>query len=237
MPALAPDALEVLPLLDAAVCAATVETVFALQAHWIQRHPAAPFFTLGAASYLDAADAEGRAAYEARAAHDAPVLDGAFGELYAQVAAALTARLDEPVGLAPRQARPGFHVFLAHPAFQQPVARVHCDLQHELLDWGGQVPDGTLSFTLAVELPADGGGMDVWALAQADWVAATPPERLQALKTAPRRDLAYQVGDLVLHSGELVHRIAATPVLRPEDRRITLQGHGVRLDGRWLLYW
>jgi hypothetical protein len=233
--ALAPDALEALPLLDGPACAAVVDAVLALHPHWLQRHPAAPFFTLGVASYLDATD-DGRALYEAAAAQQAPLLDEAFGPLYQKVTATLAQRLGEPVALARRQARPGFHVFLADPAFEEPVARVHCDLQHALLDWDGRTPEATLSFTLALELPAAGGGMDVWALRQAEWLALTPAQRLAAMAEAARRDIAYAPGELVLHSGELVHRIAATP-LTPTDRRITLQGHGVRLDGRWQLYW
>ena len=43
-----------IPLLSAAECAAARETVFALSERWIARHALVPFFTLGAASYLDA---------------------------------------------------------------------------------------------------------------------------------------------------------------------------------------
>jgi hypothetical protein len=37
--------------------------------------------------------------------------------------------------------------------------------------------------------------------------------------------------------GHLVHRIAATPEIRPGDARITMQGHAIRVNDRFVLYW
>lgn len=230
---LAPDALEALPLLDEDACAAVRAQVHALRPYWVGRHPEAPFFTLGAASYLDASAGT---RYATLAAQVNPQLAAAFAPLYARVCAALSERLSEPVQLAERQALPGFHVFLAHPAFARPVARLHCDLQHELLDWEHPV-EATLSFTLPVALPASGGGMEVWAIDTDDWLALSLPERKAALEHLPRRDVAYEAGALALHSGRLLHRIAPAAEVAPGDERITLQGHGVRVNGAWQLYW
>ncbi|HEY9724033.1 MAG TPA: hypothetical protein V6D47_18670 [Oscillatoriaceae cyanobacterium] len=230
---LAPDALEALPLLSEADCAAACAQVHALQPYWVARHPEAPFYTLGAASYLDGSAGN---RYAALATRLNPHLDSAFAPLYARVCATLAARLGEPVQLAGTHARPGFHVFLAHEAFARPVARLHCDLQHELLPWDGAI-ESTLSFTLPVALPASGGGMEVWAIDTDAWLALELPERKAALTTLPRRDVTYTLGTLALHSGRLLHRIAPSAEVAPQDERITLQGHGVRIAGTWHLYW
>jgi hypothetical protein len=41
----------------------------------------------------------------------------------------------------------------------------------------------------------------------------------------------------VLHDGFLLHAIGAPTVAAPYGQRITLQGHGVRRQGRWTIYW
>jgi hypothetical protein len=233
--ALARDAFETLPMLDAPACALVVGQVMALSTAWVARHPQAPFYTLGAPSYLDAVP-RNLAPYQEHSRQINPILEQAFASLYERLTGALASLLGKPVELTRSQALPGFHIFLAHPAFERSMAPIHVDLQHEALDWAGKPPQDLVSFTLPVALPAAGGGMDVWAIDRDEWLPLTRPERLEVLKRAPRRDLAYSLGALTLHSGRLVHRIAATR-LRSGDRRFTLQGHGALIDGRWQLYW
>ena len=48
---------------------------------------------------------------------------------------------------------------------------------------------------------------------------------------------AYQPGRLVIHTGDSVHQIAPSTYSGPDDVRITLQGHLVRVRGVWQLYW
>jgi hypothetical protein len=47
----------------------------------------------------------------------------------------------------------------------------------------------------------------------------------------------YRVGELVMHSGHMLHQAAPAPIIHPDERRITLQGHGIRAGGRMYLYW
>jgi hypothetical protein len=230
--------MESTPLLDAATCQSVVAAVLALRPAWVTRHPLAPFFTLGAASYLDASGPLGAAPYLEAANRLNPLLDAAFAPLFAAVVGALAKRLGVPVVLSDRQSRPGFHIFLGHPAFQDSVAQVHCDLQHELLNWGEHPPASeTLSFTLPVTMPPSGGGMDVWPITQAAWLALSPAERQASLKAQTPALVPYTAGTLVLHTGQLVHRISRTHSFALDDQRITLQGHGIRLNGTWQLYW
>jgi arginine/lysine/ornithine decarboxylase len=47
----------------------------------------------------------------------------------------------------------------------------------------------------------------------------------------------YKIGELILHSGHILHQAAAGINLQPQDERITIQGHGVFSQGSWHLYW
>lgn len=223
------------PLLDAAACAAVQQAVEDARETWVGRHPLAPFYTLGAASYLDGHEA---AQYAAIAAHANPVLQAHFDPLLARVLTAVAAHTGEPVTVTERHARPGFHIFGSHPAFERGVTQIHVDRQHLALDWG--VPAETLetlTFTLPIALPASGGGLEAWDIGADEWLPLTPAERVPLLKTRPRTQHRYAVGTLVLHSGEFVHRIAPSQALGPGDVRLTYHGHGVKIDGTWVLYW
>ena len=91
------------------------------------------FFTLGAASYIDAA--RSRDEYRDLAFRLNPILVTHFSDLYARLLAALRDSLGLPVTFAEGLALPGFHLYQYHPelAFLQP--QVHKDLQHHRIDW------------------------------------------------------------------------------------------------------
>lgn len=228
-------ALTDVPLLDAAACEAVREAVEGCRATWTQRHALAPFFTLGAASYLDGHKLP---RYEALAAAANPVLAARFDGLLATVTQALAAHTGEPTQASARHALPGFHIFGSHPAFERGVTQIHVDRQHLPLDWGQPAETlPTLTFTLPIALPASGGGLDAWDIDAAEWLPLEPPERVKLLKARPYTYHAYTAGTLVIHSGAFVHRIAPSKALGPGDGRITYHGHGVRVDGVWQLYW
>jgi hypothetical protein len=223
------------PLLDAAECEAVRGLVAASREAWTSRHPLAPFYTLGAASYLDGEDPP---TYRAIAEATNPVLAERFSGLLGRVAAVLEARLGAPVRATGRHALPGFHIFGSHPAFERGVASIHLDRQHLFLDWDEPAASlETLTFTLPIALPASGAGLDAWDVGPEEWLPADPPTRLAKLKALPRRYHPYAAGTLVLHSGNFVHRIAPSQALGPGDERITYHGHGVRQGGTWHLYW
>ena len=46
----------------------------------------------------------------------------------------------------------------------------------------------------------------------------------------------YTVGKLFYHVGHILHQIIPGYKLQPGDRRITLQGHGIKCDGIWKIY-
>lgn len=216
-----------------------MERVSARRSEWIPRMSGLPFYSLGAASYLDAGS--GRAGYYARAAACNPQLERDFGWLYRKLRRALADRLQAHVVFAPRAARPGFHIFLGHPAFRQPLGRVHFDLQFHHLEW----PDGAemdfsrpFSFTLAIRLPRSGAGLHLWDIDKETWDAMSPAARNRTAEEISPRYVRYRTGSMVCHSGMVLHRIApATEDPQPEDMRVTLQGHALPGAGGYYVYW
>jgi hypothetical protein len=220
--------------------AAVAREVLAERASWRQRDEVYPFFTLGAASYLDAR-LEGAAAYEAYAGASNGILHRSFGWLHERVRLAVSRHVGAEATYAPGLALPGFHVFLSHDAFKRPTASLHYDLQYTFIDWGERgTPDGDaqLSLTLPITLPAQGGGLRVWNIDRRKLEQMAAPER--RLYTTTNRTATtheYTVGHLVVHSGHLLHQIAHAPELNADEMRITLQAHALPVDGRWVIYW
>ena len=225
-------------LLDTQQCECVVEEILALRAHWTARDESVPFFTLGAASYLDARQSE--SAYRRQAVELNPLLRERFGWLLERV----RDKVSEQTGLlaewAPAAAVPGFHIFLACWVFTLAPSAIHFDTQHRLLDWTG-IPDpdfsDILSYTLPVQLPRTGGGLNVWNIDQRNFPDTRSKEFFDAARGLRPTYRAYRVGELVMHSGNLLHQMAATARMHDDDRRITLQGHGIRAGGRIYLYW
>jgi hypothetical protein len=47
----------------------------------------------------------------------------------------------------------------------------------------------------------------------------------------------YTEGHIVTHDGAIVHRIASIKQYVPNEYRITLQGHLIRINGKLNLFW
>jgi len=236
------SAVQQFPILDPAECVRVRNEVHALREEWTARNPYAPFFTLGAASYLDATPRD-RARYVAHLARTNPILQSHFGWLYERLATALTAMTGQParypVGTAER-ALPGFHIFLSCPAFAQPVASIHIDLQHHQVPWeapGEMDFSQRLSFTLAIALPGAGAGLKVWQVPEADLRTRPWAEIHAGLAQWETRLHPYTLGQMAVHSGELVHQAMLMQEVKPDDERITLQGHLALRQGAWQIYW
>ncbi len=204
---------------------------------WIRRELFAPFYTLAIASYIDAKGTLGLT-YGKRAQSYNTILRDTFQPLYARVAEALTDELKAPIEYDQRFAIPGFHIFQAHETFGLDRGSVHCDLQYALLDWEQKIPEAIpISFTLTIALPQAGAGLWVWDLTQPEIAKLNTNEIKQLAARNPKTFHAYSMGKMVIHSGHQVHQIAPMPDMVPGDERLTLQGHGLLVDGVWRLYW
>ena len=206
---------------DAATCAAAVERLLGLSDRWTRRGPA--FFTLGAATYLDVCGGETLSRYAALHEAADPVLRRHFGDLLEGLRQAVGLATGRPADFAPDLALPGFHIFLAASLHQSMRDNLHLDLQHTYLPLPADLHTPTLTFTLPLEAPLGGAGIEFCLPRPGD-----PRGRLV--------EETYVPGELLIHSGRALHRRAHRPA-SDRCRRITLQGHGVMIDDRWRLYW
>jgi hypothetical protein len=231
-----------IPVLTADEAQRVVADLHAERAHWTTRNPGSEFqfHTLGAASYLDASGGQFES-YQARARQLNPVLIARFGWLLERLRGAVSSAVGGEVRYDDRLARPGFHVYAYHPQHSSTQASIHYDLQYELIDWSSLgTPDtaSQMSLTLALALPASGGGLLVWNLNRLELMRMAEDERhahMRANRVASRH--SYTVGSLAIHSGHQLHQIAPTADPQPDDQRITMQAHTLRVGKDWILYW
>lgn len=186
--------------------------VLALRELWINRSSEYPFYTLGRCAYLDGKTD----AYYKDSAWQNDILLGEFGDLYIAITEWLNKKLKTPTFLAHDLSLPGFHIFPSSEKFLSVTGNWHMDYPHETL---GLPNKDTKAFTVAIQLFTSGGGMD-W-LDEKGVVSYIP----------------YTEGNIVLHSGEDVHRIAGAKKYTPNEYRITLQGHIVNRNGDLEIYW
>jgi hypothetical protein len=228
--------IEHLPFLTEEECRQVRTKIIELRPYWEQRHPLLPSFTLGTAAYLDAP--KGEQLYREKAARSNPVLAEHFSWLYERLKRSLTERLGRPVAYHADQALPGFHLFLAHEAFRNIAPSIHADWQYRDLDWSWARTAGEpMSFTLAISLPRSGGGLNVWDLDAAELVSLPNEKKRRIFNDHQPTYIAYQLGELNVHFGLLIHQIAPPREVFEGDERFTLQGHGLLCDGVWQMYW
>lgn len=224
-----------LEVLDGATCARIAERVLDARGEWRARGPHHTFFTLGVNAYMDLApSSDAPSTYDVPAANANKLLHERFADVYDALAAALRGGLGMRARYADDLALPGFHVWVSTGIPQRPVASVHFDLQYlrilERPAYAGAT--GTVSFTLPIRLPAAGSSLRVWPDAR------YPEWSLRATDALPEPVvLAYSVGRAVVHTGHVLHQIGVTPTVTEDDVRITLQGHGLVIDGELVCYW
>lgn len=234
--AIAPSVADI-TVLSPAEADGIVQQLFRLRSHWIMRNLYAPFYTLGAASYMDAIGATAWR-YKAWTPDQNKVLRENFAPLYDRVLRAIEQWTGERAQYAADLALPGFHIYLSSPLFEKPIASIHFDSQFNLHQWPTDADlENPISFTLSVALPKTGGGLITWDLPKSE-VAGKTINQVAAMTRAHASEFhPYAVGHIAAHSGNLLHRAAPSRELSADDMRITLQGHGVRVNGTWQLYW
>jgi hypothetical protein len=205
------------------------------------------FLTYGRAAYLDACapGADPQRDYHARVAEANRGMQEAFGHVYAQLRGALERLLDAPVAYAPeRLALPGMHVFRGEGVPGAGHGGAHFDVQYAQLPLAPDPdPDAEpISVTVPLAIPSGGTGLRVYDVTHASYQRAWRAGRVRSVGELARRKQwayhAYARGNLVLHRGLVLHGLSS-PVARhtPDDERITLQCHGLRASGTWILYW
>lgn len=236
---------EEIPLLRDQECQEIYRKVYNVSHQWIQRHYQLPFYTLGVAAYLDAtANLQN---YYKLLSHYNSLLRENFAELYQKILLSLQQHLNCQVTYHPDQALPGFHIFGYSKQFEQCYGYLHYDSQYKYLQWQESESFNfsnpiQISFTLAISLPACGSGLNLFNIQKEKW------EKMITDKQCKKTDIYYKlmkmktyipytIGNLYLYCGHPLHQIAPAKELLPKDDRITFQGHGVKCDDTWYLYW
>lgn len=219
-------------------CTRASDIVHNLKDHWVNRAGGfLPFFTLGAASYLDTTK-DTPQPYLQAALRDNPILEANFPLIYEKLKDTLSNLLNVPVAYAKHFGRPGFHIFLAAKSFENPIGSVHFDLQFERLKWDYEDVDfeHPISFTCPIALPHSSGGLNYWDIGEESKDLSKDNIEMLRKEKEPHF-FPYHLGKLVLHNGLTLHQIAPSKEMQENDERITLQGHGLMCDGMMRLYW
>jgi hypothetical protein len=166
----------------------------------------------------------------------------AFPDLYARVRSILESHFNAKVDYADHLALPGFHVFRSNRLRTLRDIPPHFDCQFSLLPpLASANSTDSFSFTHPIALPKGGGGLEYWEVfvdeCQSDMARGTIRCSTDYVHMRELKYLGYEIGTLVLQPKLLLHRIASTSTVADEDERVTLQGHGIKSDGRYLLYW
>jgi hypothetical protein len=222
-------------LLEVTECREISERVRALEDYWIARAEAG-FFTLGAASYLDAAVSQSGYFEIAQSAN--PVLERSFASVHERIRAFFEELLGAAVFFDHRYALPGFHIFIMRGKDRDPeavAASAHFDLQWMHL-FPGYFPARTISFTLPIDEPPEGSSMEIWHARYSDAVRLGFSGREYARKSRSQM-IPCRNGRIVVHDGLVLHAIGRAAAKNPKGLRVTLQGHGVLIPNGWMLYW
>ena len=258
-----------LKVLDKDAIDNTIERVDLLKEWWIPRgvycgeggftaseENPVDFYTLGVATYIDGiTDIQ---YYYDYIKSQNPVFKDYFSWLYDLVIYNLWGEIGE-CQVADFLAYPGFHIFGTKPNeppkmatktyMEQPSATIHVDLQHEQHDflWNHFKDvdlENTLSFTLPIQVPTNGGGLNTWeeeSMKQYE-IDNKYTKHMKELDYSKWGDydeptvVPYNAGEMFWFIGKLVHQIAPAYNADFNDRRISLQGHGVKCDGKWIIY-
>jgi hypothetical protein len=210
---------------------------------WIPRstsHNPPLFYTFGRSAALDAFEEKDAQAdyYDLLPATNAALREH-FGDVLGRVQDCLQEIVGEPVWLYDRLAHPGF-ILLFGEALGKDLSPPHFDMQYKSLRWHAPCDDWTaISFTLPVAVPRRGAALETWPITGEEYWLASQATGI-ALDDyiggrAPQLE-EYRVGEMLVHHGVFLHRIARIPETFADDERITLQGFAARIDGNWFMH-
>ena len=210
-------------------CDSWAERINELRRYWLRRRPGVDFFTLGAATYLDASLSVG--IYKILSDQFNPVLEQNFGDLFDRVVAVLEDFAGQDVVLDRNLALPGFHVFgdpfsISSRQLSQEAARLggdkHVDSQYAYHSrywesFSRVNHERLITFTMAIRLPRNGSGLNMYG------------------HDDSRRYVPYEQGSAIVFDGLTPHSIPGRRI--PDgDQRITLQAHGLEVEGKIRLF-
>jgi hypothetical protein len=206
--------LEVLPMFTHEQCQQIAQRVLNQSHYMIKRGEG--FYTLGASTYLD-----DPMHYQGIAVNTNTRLNDVFGFQLECVQEVLSEHFSSGVLFATHLALPGFHIFDGQSAGLE--GSVHIDEPYDRIDWRGVEWHSPFSFTVPLQLPTLGGGLDYWPNATDEEMETYARDG----SLPPFEYLAYEVGKMYLHDGHTPHRISNRHPVPLDEYRISIQGHGV----------
>jgi len=255
----------IIKIADPALCEDACRAIYAQRPRWrgwrLNGQPT--FYTLGGVSYLDLR-------FRLKSVDEYLNSAGSLWQwagdatlsIFERVRCALETCLGAPVEYPAVLPPPGFHIFIGAAIPKTDCSRnvldcgaSHFDLQYDEIPWDRWYADvdfsRAISLTLALKLPAEGGGLTYWDSITLESVRASSERRgfadiyegydvlnVPALaNVTPSSTIPYAVGSMVVHDSHVLHQIAGIAKTRATDERITVQGHGVFADGAWRLFW
>lgn len=200
-------------LLEPNIAGRVVDGVRGLKPFWFPRPTG---WTLGSSIYLDEP-----VIYPAMANFTNRILADALRPLYQSVGLYLQTLTGKEVITLPGVAIPGFHIFTEQSNGYH--GHIHIDEPYERIEWPQEVTE-PFSFTLALALPACGGGLKYW------------PGTKMYDKLGESVLLEYEVGHIYVHDGKTPHRIHSFGDMGEGESRVTLQGHCITMGGKLVMY-
>ena len=127
----------------------------------------------------------------------------------------------------------GFHIFEGPGIATRDQPQAHFDRRFRRLHWPGR-PSKVLSVTLPLRLPEAGAALDTWNVSEEGRLRLARHDRGRSIEAwmriKPVTRTEYSIGSAFVHPWMMLHRISAIPYVNPDDQRVTLQAHGVRID-------
>jgi hypothetical protein len=221
-------------ILNSSECRAVVVRIDSISDLWY-RYPDQVFFTFGSPLYRNK---NSYPLYRTRADTDNILILQHFDELFFKVLAALQQYFSEPLHFYSDCAVPGFHVIDARRTGFYAGGGGHYDISYKLKKWNEEVDDGSnYSFTVPLELPNAGSGIDIWEFTEPLKDNDARFKRTELDTSANKFHFSYVLGNMIIFRGDYYHQIAPIKFSSNDTRRITLQGHCIRVGSRLVIYW
>lgn len=216
---------------------------------------------LGAASYIHKNNIE---LYQQIKSSLNPILHKNFYNIFDRIRSYLELKFKKEFIFDLNLSYPGFHIF--YPINEEcfmPNTSLHIDTPYELHEeyllenYKGINFDFPITFTLCLSLPKIGGGLYYWDMDK--WETKTleeteefynpiykkyddlfinkKPTIEEYKSTLNPKVLEYQSGFINIFQGNLLHQIEPFRIgTQNSESRITLQGHAIESEDKWIIY-
>ena len=209
-------------------CKKIINILVKNQDKWENRSPFGNFFSsYGALTYLDKKN------YKQKSEYFNKILVQDFEWMYIKIRNYYQEKLDKPVVF--KKALPGFHIFQAIEQLSYddvkypPTAEIHVDLPQKDHKWKDKIL-ATSSFTIAIDLPKCGAGLNIWQNSNIFENINTPlfhqmDKETQLTIIKNTEYFPYKLGYIYEQNGMLRHQITCGGDVMKGEKRITIQGH------------